>query len=338
MTTRGRSAMSKMLASALKNIKKPEPQPTLAVIERELIGSTLGKIASKASEDGGAAGEVSTLKTKTASHGKATASRASKLLKAEEPEVLRPHCEKCGCDEALRPGLDCRCHCPHRRAASSDKAAPKKGLTRGATNNPGLEAASTLKQETMSGISAMTTTAFSRGQTNKSESKSRGAGALAELEHEMSKPDVFVRSESGNVKKETFSAACSRGRSKAHELAEVPEPHKEEEQEKPCEKESKEAVKEVPSASGCKRARSGCPKLAACSRFKTSALSMGGCSTTQNFALWSDAGRLRELDMICYCDACIGLRDGTCTSPRMAKFKKTGTGAASQSRQYKKTV
>ncbi|KAL8433240.1 hypothetical protein ACSSS7_004025 [Eimeria intestinalis] len=167
-----------------------------------------------------------------------------------------------------------------------------------------------------------------------SKAKSRGASALEELEHEKSKPDVFVRSESGKVKKETFGAASSRVRSKAHEPAEAREPAREEVQEKPRGEEPESLVNALPPARGCKRARSGCPKLVACSRYKTSA-TLGGCSTAQNFALWSDAGRLRELDLICYCDACIGLQDGTCTSPRMAKIKEAGTGAGSQSRQYK---
>ncbi|KAL8274694.1 hypothetical protein Esti_001409 [Eimeria stiedai] len=335
----------------------------------------------------GSAGEVSAVEEKKESHKNMAASGGSKLLKAEEPEVLRAHCEKCGCGEALRPGLDCRCHCPQclagkprcssprtalrkqenqtcetftasltkansrkiashseswsRRPASSDKAAPQKGLTCGSTTNAGFESAAPLKQESMGGNDNMSTSAFSRGQTAKSEkarkTKSRGGSSVEELELQMSKPEVFVRSESGKVKKGTFSAACSRARTKGHERAEVPEPAKEKAQEKPCEEESEALVKELPSAPGCKRGRSGCPKLAACSRYKTPA-SVEGCSTTQNFALWSDSGRLRELEMICYCDACIGLNDGTCTSPRMAKFKRTGAAGGSQSRQYTKTV
>lgn len=59
-----------------------------------------------------------------------TTTRGRKLLTAEEPEVLRPHCEKCGLGEALRPGLDCRCHCPQCTTAKPRCSSPRMALRR----------------------------------------------------------------------------------------------------------------------------------------------------------------------------------------------------------------
>lgn len=79
----------------------------------------------------------------------------------------------------------------------------------------------------------------------------------------------------------------------------------------------------------CKRGRSGGLKLDLSSR----------CVTNDNLAtkyrrphcpLCSQLGCLRNLEVVCYCDACQECRSAQCSSPRMADFRKSHKGYESR--------
>ncbi|KAL8425083.1 hypothetical protein Efla_001472 [Eimeria flavescens] len=354
MTTRGGSTVGKMLASALKDIKQAEPQGTIAWFKKELLGFTSTKSPDKGLADISSTTEVSTASKKNMSTKKLTSSRECKLLRAEEPEVPRPHCDKCGCGEALRPGLDCRCHCPQCLAGKKRCSSPRMSLRRkeGETCETFTRSLAKTRARRFSrdnDVCSRRSALFdNKGRRQLKKRGDSGSETMQEApkpakslshkepsETEGLKPDIFVRTESGQVKMEVFSAACSRVQPLIKTSAAAAKSSKEVIPEKHCETQLEASVKNSPSTTGCKRARSEACKTAACCRYET-LFSAGGSAAIPQFALWSDAGRLRELELICYCDACIGLRDGTCTSPRMAEFKKSGTAFESECRRWTK--
>lgn len=75
---------------------------------------------------------------------------------------------------------------------------------------------------------------------------------------------------------------------------------------------------QLSSRSGSKRAGCGALSHARCA---DSTEIFESCTVTK-YGLWSEAGRLRSLEVRCYCDACMGLKSSTCSSPRMAELKK----------------
>ncbi|XP_026190879.1 uncharacterized protein LOC113146771 [Cyclospora cayetanensis] len=314
-----------------------------------------------------------------------TASSAGrKLLTAEDPEVLRPHCEKCGCGEALRPGLDCRCHCPQCSSGKPRCSSPRMALrrkeeetcetfvtklamTRSRTsawklrNHPGAQ------YHEMPKISLFACAAFSncslRGQRESVNEASLGASVTDEAKAKrnsdvrefkkrsasfsanetrhcdptsrpkwtvkeglftqvLKKPDSgSLESRSSGSKTRVSTNTYTSGREESGVFAKTnstsntaPGNH--------CE-EAGGPGKKVPSHHPpCKSWRSKALKpylllRSVSSNNKVMKYKRPHCS------MCSQLGCLRNIEVVCYCNACQEASGAECTSPRMADFKKS---------------
>lgn len=277
-----------------------------------------------------------------------TSSRGRKLLTAEEPEMLRPHCDNCGYGEALRPGLDCRCHCPQcttgkprcssprmaiREEETCESFSKKLAMTKSRSaarrvasmKSIAAPAPASFKEERMPTKKAPTS-ACSRAPTRRCETVPKAESTIKIVTQE-TKPEVATKPALEEVKEATVTKkmptiACSRAETKKCNMPKKSETCKTEIVEKTLE--SKQS-----SRHGCKRGRSGAPMLEL-----PSCLADDNTSTKYrrpHCHMCSQLGCLRNVEVVCYCDACQEQRGAECSSPRMAEFRKSHPGYVSRS-------
>lgn len=292
-----------------------------------------------------------------------TASRSRKLLTAEEPEVLRPHCEKCGIGEALRPGLDCRCHCPQCSAAKRRCSSPRMALRRQEreTCETFQSKLAMTRSRTAARSAASTKTAHRVEQqhtgvceTDKEDKAQRGAGsAKRQPSGKYSRISNTTRSTEQPRKCKTFQEA-EPGLGAQKPEAGLPtvvikrEPSgpvcqqqslstnatKEKNKQPPAEEHNEDNLKRSPTkpaaSAACKRARSGAVKHSPPVRCVTND-QLSTKYRRPHCPLCSQVGCLRNLEVICYCDPCQESRGEECSSPRMADFRRSHPGYVSKS-------
>lgn len=79
-------------------------------------------------------------------------------------------------------------------------------------------------------------------------------------------------------------------------------------EEKPCKSVPAICIKDMPAS------RPVCKRLSKGERSEKFRSSASCCQ-------WRESGKLRPVDVICYCDACIGFKSTQCSSPRMAELR-----------------
>lgn len=278
------SDINKML-SALKNVRRGEHQDTTICMKQELLTSSKGS-----------------------SRAKPPSVQSTRGRQQLTPELLRPHCDKCGCGEGLRPGLDCRCHCERCTSGKPRCTSPRMAERR----EEGESCASFLSKRTMAkapSSSNLYNKKKSRNETNCKSSLETEATPLPPKPVEVpAREEVEIKP----IKQKSCGASASAAvcRTKSEAAKPVRAPSKPLPDANPCKPLPEIQIKEMPSSRPvCKRANGG----ERCASLKGST-----CS------LWRESGRLRPMDTICYCDACIGFKSTTCSSPRMAEIRATG--------------
>ncbi|KAL8433635.1 hypothetical protein Efla_005274 [Eimeria flavescens] len=287
--------------------------------------------------------------------GQNLSTRGRKLLAAESPEVLRPHCEACGAGEALRPGLDCRCHCPQCSSGKPRCSSPRMALRRE-------------EQETCDSFRtklAMTRsrTAARRMQPLFSETVvKQELAAKAEAKRNASSERILKRKPTPGIRERTnetnsnADAIVKLGK-KGNKLEAAHQPSGEKEASSVCSEKLSctQAPSDEPSPIKIKKVKKGAisgqksrdkttqgntlqqitPLPSVCKRGRNAAIrqdASSSCLTEDYLAtkyrrphcpMCSQLGCLRNLEMICYCDPCQERRGEGCSSPRMADFRKS---------------
>lgn len=265
-----------------------------------------------------------------------TASRSRKLLTAEEPEVLRPHCEKCGIGEALRPGLDCRCHCPQCSAAKPRCSSPRMALRRQEKETCETFQSKLAMTRSRTAARRVTSTTAERQDTRvcktaKEDSAQCGAGSA---KRQPSKQCSRTSSRTGSAEqpRKADSTVKANLDTQKSEVAAPTVVIKREASGLNCQQQSfgKNATPSRPVASpACKRAKSGAAEHSLSIRCVTND-QLNTKYRRPHCPLCSQVGCLRNLEVICYCDPCQECRGEQCSSPRMADFRKSHPGYVSK--------
>lgn len=207
-----------------------------------------------------------------------------------------------------------------------------KGIDEGATTTQAPKKKEPKKQKEKT---SKDTCSRSQSQRSETMETSSGAGALTlETLDVTDLPKLIVTAVSTKSMTEGSTTTCCPGQSLESEATEYAETSG-----KPAkDKRPGKGVKEAPDTHPppCKRGKSGDHKHETPPCCKKS-IEKDGSRSEHDSALWSQAGRLRPLEEICYCNACIGLTSSTCKSPRMA-LKKSHTGRESRGPRATKTL
>ncbi|CDJ42164.1 hypothetical protein, conserved [Eimeria tenella] len=280
--------------------------------------------------------------SKTKVTGTRTSTRSRRLLAPEEPEVLRPHCEKCGFGEALRPGLDCRCHCYQCSSGKPRCSSPRMAARRA-------------ERETCETFTTKLAMTRSRSAARRDQRK---ASASNRSTADVSTVSTVVKSESSNLKRGGSSGTNQAVESRKSEVTEqtpptrdVPSGLKKTESTKSCNScrtESRKSIahgesnKDVaPTEATVESTPNQHPCNLPCKRQRNKPCRPNPpsrCSSNENISskyrrphcpMCSQVGCLRNVEVQCYCDACQESRNGQCSSPRMADFRKSHPGYVS---------
>lgn len=182
----------------------------------------------------------------------------------------------------------------------------------------------------------MPTNSCSRGQTRlyktQEEAQSTIKPVLGEQAFAAAEPAAVARKTSSGLKKGASRNASLGEQGQICGTIEHDESGKQVPEAKQCDDVPEAPVCRPSSRLTCKRGRSGAPKLSLPSR----------CVNSDNVTtkyrrphcpMCSQLGCLRNLEVICYCDACQESRGAECSSPRMADFRKSHPGYVSRSGQ-----